>query len=887
MKAAGLFVVPGLVLLGVFACADAGRSPEAPATDKATSALTPSPGETEAWEERPQFDPQYEPSVAYDQARGELVVVGAESRGQTDTWLLKGSMRHVVSATGPGRRSGASIAYDSDRKRVILFGGGSTFGYVADTWAWDGQTWTKLLPAQSPPPRYSGAMTYDPVRKVVLLTGGISNAMYARDTWSFDGQTWHDETPPPASNVPPVVHLYNLIFDEKEKVPAVVMGESGGGGCTSIGIFRFRAGAWIRETAPGSGPVACFAGAMYDSAQKKILALGAPFVGGVLGPTKMWSYDGTWQDAAPTPPIAGQYYLAGSAYGAGNVFLVSGGNQFNGERIRAIQRWDGTSWQIEPTSLVPSRRAYPAAVTAHNGALFLFGGQGSGVLRDTWQFDGTVWKELYPSVSPPARTRALLAFDSVRSEVVLYGGLTNNGTPLTDTWIWNGTTWTAKAPTTNPGPTTTTGAMLYDPVRNRTWFLDAEAGNGPSAKLWSWDGSTGQWTFVAAPGGPPSCTSPSFAFDPVRKVSVMFGGTGRDDTWTWDGTSWLKLLPLTRPPGRQGAGLAWDSRRERLVLFGGQTLGVNRNDVWTWDGQDWTALVNPAAQVLPSARSFSTFTGLGSSGGMFLLGGEGSYGEPEQWVFRARGGACKSGSECGSGTCVDGVCCESPSCGTCQTCAGADPGVCSPIVNAEDPDSCSTKAGKRCNEKGSCVGDVSVGCTNNVDCASGFCVDGVCCSTSCDLPCESCAAAKKLSGADDGRCGAAKIGDNPGGRCSAGAVCNATGSCESRTQAVCKDERTLDQGLGQTQDCTPYRCSNGTCAKSCKTYVDCAAPATCNPAGRCEVASNPIDGGDGCALRPGANEDGAAPAGVFGAILTTGLLARRRRRSHAARAQAE
>src|SRR5262249_11502779 len=46
-----------------------------------------------------------------------------------------------------------------------------------------------------------------------------------------------------------------------------------------------------------------------------------------------------------------------------------------------------------------------------------------------------------------------------------------------------------------------------------------------------------------------------------------------------------------------------------------------------------------------------------------------------------------------------------------------------------------------------------IACSSNPDCASGWCVDTVCCDTACDGLCETCIAAKQVSGAADGTCG--------------------------------------------------------------------------------------------------------------------------------------
>src|SRR5437763_10211951 len=83
-------------------------------------------------------------------------VTGKNNRVTTylnDTWLWDGSTwAHAHPATAPGPRTGASMAYDGARGKLVLFGGGNGV-QRDDTWTWDGSTWTRQHPATSPPAR--------------------------------------------------------------------------------------------------------------------------------------------------------------------------------------------------------------------------------------------------------------------------------------------------------------------------------------------------------------------------------------------------------------------------------------------------------------------------------------------------------------------------------------------------------------------------------------------------------------------------------------------------------------------------------------------------------------------------------------------------------------
>ena len=59
-------------------------------------------------------------------------------------------------------------------------------GAAADTWSWDGTTWTQQAPAASPPARFLSPMAYDAATGTMVLFGGLtqsSNALH--DTWTW------------------------------------------------------------------------------------------------------------------------------------------------------------------------------------------------------------------------------------------------------------------------------------------------------------------------------------------------------------------------------------------------------------------------------------------------------------------------------------------------------------------------------------------------------------------------------------------------------------------------------------------------------------------------------------------------------------------------------
>ena len=114
-------------------------------------------------------------------------------------------------------------------------------------------------------------------------------------------------------------------------------------------------------------------------------------------------------------------------------------------------------------------------------------------------------------------------------------------------------------------------------------------------RIWAWDGSA--WSLLAA-GGPSPREYAGVAYDSARDRLILFGGVVgafgyRSDTWEWDRTSWTERI-LPGPSPRSHHGMVYDEARQRTVLFGGyhQPPFVTYGDTWEWDGQSWIQLAS-------------------------------------------------------------------------------------------------------------------------------------------------------------------------------------------------------------------------------------------------------------------------------------------------------
>jgi hypothetical protein len=137
-------------------------------------------------------------------------------------------------------------------------------------------------------------------------------------------------------------------------------------------------------------------------------------------------------------------------------------------------------------------------------------------------------------------------------------------------------------------------------------------------------------------------------------------------------------------------------------------------------------------------------------------------------------------------------------------------------------------------------------CTQPAECASHFCVDGVCCESSCLGLCLSCDQA-----GSEGRCLAVPEGqdpddecaEDPANSCGRDGLCDGKGDCHRRpsgTQCgpgscagVTEMAASTCDGLGNcvagaTRSCAPAVCIESTCGTACMTNGDCQTGFFCD-----------------------------------------------------------
>ena len=288
-----------------------------------------------------------------------------------------------ASNVGPPSDLGASMAYDSSSRLVLLVAGSTT-------WTWDGRSWTQQHPRSSPQ-NLRGSLAYDGVTSSVILLGW-TNPGDEIQTWSWKEGNWtqlHPAAQPPG---------------------------------------------------PGYG----FSLAS-DARSKRVLAFGGCCAQDVL-PSQTWSWDGsTWSRLQPKTTPSDRVNVNFAYDAAIERTVLFGGNvRSSGSQSNDLWTWDGGTWVRQYPSTTPPPDLANAAVGydgAHKKIVLLFRSGKFDV--ETWTWDGQNWSRQYPSSVPDTRVLYQMAWDEAAAQLILFDIV--GATLPPQTWIWTGSNWERKA----------------------------------------------------------------------------------------------------------------------------------------------------------------------------------------------------------------------------------------------------------------------------------------------------------------------------------------------------------------------------------------------------------------------------------------------------------
>ena len=317
--------------------------------------------------------------------------------------------------------------------------------------------WSQLHPATAPLPRDSAAVAYDPSTHTVVLSagesgcGGLGREVYT-DTWTWNGSAWTQVS----TQAPPTVGVPNAYDAATNTFDALWFP-----GCAdSPEMSEWNGQTWTGAQTADTQPEPDTDGVMAYDPSSQTLILWSPTAGSAPNSTSAppyqsstWSWDGSsWSPLSPSispPPSVGDSRDVQMVYDSATSQIL-----LYGDHSQAMWAWNGSKWSELSGSGAPSPRVGASMVyDSALGEALLFGGDtASGYrpasasqgetyvlgppLNDLWAWNGSVWQQLHPATSPPARFYAQMAFDGDDGQVVLFGGAVNDTADIADTWVY-------------------------------------------------------------------------------------------------------------------------------------------------------------------------------------------------------------------------------------------------------------------------------------------------------------------------------------------------------------------------------------------------------------------------------------------------------------------
>lgn len=556
-------------------------------------------------------------SMAYDSARNRVVMAAGrryftESNGhisQENVWEWDGEDWHeIVGSAHPERVHGGAMAYDSKRQRTVFFGGTSGVGGETQrTFEWDGAGWTEFKGQTAPPPRTRHQMAYDEKRGVCVMFGGYGNGHAPGDTWEYNGTEWRlvSTTGPTPRNdaamaYDPVRERVFLHGGSSVSFPRHALAD----------LWEWDGKAWTAVQSSNRTPALIGHSMAIVPNFGLLLTHGKPSDNTSEISDRTWRFDGTgWQVLNKTPfqGRAGHATLYHPALGRTILFGGDGRNR----RYSDLWLFDGKDWSMDDLGPL-AFRSVGLIYDEARGNYVLFGGIVEGyhyylghvVAGDTWVFEGK-WRKLNPKNSPTPKVGAMLIYDQVAKEVILFSGDGRSNSRADEMWAWNGVDW-RRIEVTGRIPSGW-GRVWFDEALQRIAMIDGWI----IPRIWTWDGVSWQQKRMQIPIGL------SFAaYDRSRNLALfrqVFGGR----TWVFDGTDFTHVATET---GDQlfAPVMAFDNRVGLGLLYGGQfEFGGSTASGKTWTGSQWLQL----GPQPPGRRSLAAYAS-SPDGHTLIYGGE-------------------------------------------------------------------------------------------------------------------------------------------------------------------------------------------------------------------------------------------------------------------------
>lgn len=604
-------------------------------------------------ETRMVFDPVSNHIVLYGGATA--IDAGTKvSYDLADTWEWRGDhWVRLATAHDAGERSGQAMVYDSNRSRIVLFGGRrndittKVQSVLNDTWIFKNGDWSQLATPSSPPGRTVPGAAFDPIRDRLVMFGGNSISTDGKntliplhDTWEFDGTTWIQR----AADGPKVSKPSVTYDDATHQVILLGLDESSSTKtATLMYIYDAAAGAWNQVKPDGLPPCVNESHVLFDGETNSVI-----LVGGVCNDSAVtddtYSWDGTSWTKLTVKTVLDRTFGGGFAYDPTTQSLLQYGGSiaFGGSHIGTVAFHAG-DWSTLTDTFSPSPRSLPVVFTyPGNDVVYVYGGRDeTGANEELWTYANGTWTQVTGDNKPSLCDNPSGTYDSDRKlyEIVCAAG---------NVFEFDGTTWTNKKDSKDKPTIRRFSSLSYDPGLKKTVLFGGYDDSDFIDQTWLWDGTN--WTRVKKNPPPPRAQAVTW-YDATAKKTLLYGGVGRKDAtsrverfadmWSFDGNGWtdMKVDPATTPGMRYSTTYSVDPRTGHLLVFGGILYTKDSadletqayvNDLWDWNGTKWTKL---STSISPEVRENGGLTFDTLTNRMLLFGGYAGHYFGDTWQF--------------------------------------------------------------------------------------------------------------------------------------------------------------------------------------------------------------------------------------------------------------
>jgi hypothetical protein len=293
----------------------------------------------------------------------------------------------VFASVRPAARTGHGLAWSPSRQAAMLFGGETALpAQFNDLWSFRNGGWELVDAGVAPSPRSWAAIAWDEPRAQLVAFGGVTSASPNAETWIFDGASWSRRafdggTPTPRWGAA-------MAFDSDSQTIAMFGGTFGGRSSTTRTdeFWEWNGSSWTQRPKRAPWPPA-IAEASLVQADGRLLLSGC--LEGTIPNSDLWEWNnGVWRLLSATGPFLDSPTAAWNP--ARNLLVVFGFRTYPTTSIETWE-WDGVWRQRMPVNQ-PSRRSGTSMVwVPARGAGLLFGGLSSPsslntVLNDSWEY---------------------------------------------------------------------------------------------------------------------------------------------------------------------------------------------------------------------------------------------------------------------------------------------------------------------------------------------------------------------------------------------------------------------------------------------------------------------------------------------------------------------